>query len=229
MSWVLLWVLVAAPVEGPQAGRFYVPDGGVKLPLALPALPFVWELPPKTKHEIPIDGTTYVDGVPVRLRQLVVQGSPEEIGKHFLESFLKQGLYIAPRQSITRLLTGVDPQAIITYSVVLQPNDKGHTTVILGESRPLDRKVEAGGLPVLPQAKGAIPVQFEGYLLVSYLVSATEAEVRAFYAKELAARGYKARDGGVWIKTGDQLELMLSVQGSQTKVVLKQTRAEPAP
>ena len=91
------------------------PDGGrAKLPLALPGLPFVWELPPKTLHEIPIDGTTYVDGVPVRLRQLLVVGTPEQIGKHFLESFLRQGLYIAPRQGIDRLLTGVDPQSIVT-------------------------------------------------------------------------------------------------------------------
>ena len=223
---VPLWLLAGAPSpEQLDSRRIYVRDGG--LPMALPGLPFVWELPPKTEHEIPIDGTTLVDGIPVRLRQLVVLGTPEQIGKHFLESFLRQGLYIAPRQAIDRLLTGVDPQSVVTYSVVLQANQAGRTTVILGESRPLERKGSAAdALPVVPQAKGAIPVQFEGYVLLSYLVSVSEAEARAFYVRELAARGYQAREAGVWIRATDRLELTLSAQGAQTKVVLRQTRAQ---
>jgi hypothetical protein len=212
MIWLVpLWVLAGAPppTEQLDSSRIYVRDGG--LPMALPGLPFVWELPPKTEHEIPIDGTTRVDGIPVRLRQLIVFGTPEQIGKHFLESFLRQGLYIAPRQAIDRLLTGVDPQSIVTYSVVLQANQAGRTTVILGESRPLDRDRAAGdALPVVPQARGAIPVQFEGYVL---------------YVKELAARGYQPREAGVWGRATDRIELTLTPLGTQTKVVLKQTRA----
>jgi hypothetical protein len=220
VSWTLLWLLLA----GSPPAREWRPDAG-KLPLALPGVGFVWELPPKTLHEIPIDGTTHVDGIPVRLRQLVVVGKPEPLGRHFLESFQRQGLFIAPRQAIDRLLTGVDPQSFVTYSVVLQANGPDHTTVILGESRPLDRKpATADGLPVLPQAKGAIPVQFEGYVLLSYLAPVTEAEARAFYEKALLARGYKAGDGGVWLKPGERLELSLTAQGGQVKVVLKQQR-----
>jgi hypothetical protein len=222
VSWAVLLLLAATPSE-PDVGRIYIRDGGAKLPLALPGLPFVWELPPKTVQEIPIDGTTRVGGIPVRLRQLIVRGKPEEIGRHFLESFLRQGLYIAPRQAIDRLLTGVDPQSIVTYSVVLQVNDKDHTTVILGESRPLDRQ-RVEGLPVLPQSKGAIPVQFEGHLLLTYLAPVSEADARAFYVKELAARGYQAREPGVWTKPGDRVEVTLSQDSGQTKVVVRQTR-----
>lgn len=196
------------------------PDAGVGVGVG-----FKWEYPPQTLHEIPIDGTTYVDGVPVRLRQLLVVGRPDEIGKHFFDSFTRQGLYIAPRQAIDRLLTGVDPQAIITYSVVLQPNGPNHTTVILGESRPIDRKVApAAGLPVMPQAKGVIPVQFEGYAQLSYPVTATEAEVRAFYAKELGARGYQKKEGNAWERAGDRVELAVSPGATgQVKVVVRQT------
>lgn len=202
------------------------PDAGTPPPvLALPGLNFVWELPPKTLHEIPIEGTTWVDGIPVRMRQLLVVGTPEQIGKHFFDSFMKQGLYIAPRQAIDRLLTGVDPQSIVTYSVVLQANGPTHTTVILGESRPLDRKAAApDGLPVMPQVKGAIPVAFEGYVQLSYAVAATEAEVRAFYAKELTARGYQAKEAGAWVRASDRVELTITGQAGQLKVVLRQTR-----
>ena len=203
------------------------PDAGTKATPALPGLNFVWELPPKTLHEIPIDGTTFVDGIPVRLRQLVVAGSPEQIGKHFFESFHRQGLYIAPRQAIDRLLTGVDPQSIVTYSVVLQANGKERTTVILGESRPLDRTAgDPDALPVLPQARGAIPVQFEGYLLLSYVVPVTRVEALAFYAKELASRGYQGKEAGVWVKGSDRLELTTTEQDGQLKVVLRQTRGQ---
>ena len=201
-----------------------LPDAGAR-PLALPGIAFVWDLPPKTLHEIPIDGVTYVEGIPVRLRQLIVLGTPEQIGKHFFDSFQRQGLYLAPRQAIDRLLTGVDTGSIVTYSVVLQANEAGRTTVILGEARPLDRKpAAAGALPVLPQAKGAIPVQFEGYLLLSYLATGSEAEAREFYDKALTSRGYQAREGGLWIRADDHLELTITAQGGQVKVVLRQTR-----
>ncbi len=223
--WALAALLLAAD---PDFSRVRIPDAGKPLVLALPALPFVWELPPKTVHEIPIDGVTWVNGIPVRLRQLLVQGNAEDIGKHFLASFLKQDLYIAPRQAIDRILTGVDPQAIITYSVVLQPNAKGFTTVILGETRPLERKTSGGeALPVLPQAKGAIPVQFEGYLMLSYLVTGVPlAEAQAFYDKAFSGRGYQQQEGA-WVKANERIEVTLSEQSGQVKVVVKQQRAAP--
>lgn len=189
-------------------------------------LPFVWELPPRTLNEIPIDGVTWVDGIPVRLRQLNVAGTPEQIGRHFLASFQKQDLYVAPRQAIDRLLTAVDPESLITYSVVLQPNVPGRTTVVLGEARLLDRKKPADdGLPVLPQAKGAIPVQTEGARVLSYSATATLTDAEAFYARELTARGWRmGQEPGVWRRgpSNDRLELEISAQGPKVQVVVKQ-------
>lgn len=214
----MTWALVVALALGA--------DGGMKRP----PLPVTWELPPKTVHEIPIDGVTYVDGVPVRLRQLLVVGAPEPIGRHFLASFQKQDLYVAPRQAIDRLLTGVDPDGFITYSVVLQPSGEGKTTVILGEARLLDRKkAPADGLPVLPQGKGAIPVRSEGAQVLSYVATATVADAEAFYAGALSARGYQpAKEPGVWVKPGDRVEVAITAQGAKVQVVVTQ-RSAPRP
>lgn len=212
MSAVLLVLLVAAPDAGP-------------LPLALSPLPFTWELPPKTMHEAPIDGTTWVRGVPVRMRYLMVNDTPLSIGRHFLDSFKRQGLYIQEGQTVDVMLTGVDPRSIITYSVVLQPNSPGHTTVILGEAKPLENKPPAPmGLPVPPSASGVLPVQFEGYTLLSFKVTAPPAQLEAFYALELSQRGYLPKDHTVWVKPGEQLEVTISSEGKETKVVLKQQR-----
>ncbi len=219
MTGVLFLLVLAA-----DGGR-WLPDAG-PLPAAMPPLPFTWELPAKTMHEVPIDGTTYVMGVPVRMRYLMVNDTPGSIGKHFLESFKRQKMYIEPGQAYDRMLTGVDPQSITTYTVVLQPNSPGYTTVILGESRPLERKPrEAGGLPVPEKARTALPVQFEDYTLLSFTVGDTVEAVKAFYAVELPRRGYRPMSDGTWVKPGEVLEPTVTTEKGETHVVLKLRRA----
>jgi hypothetical protein len=231
MSALLSWVLLCAGGQLPtgdlvrDAPMFRDPDAGPVAP-GLPPLPFTWELPPKTVHEVPIDGTTSVAGVPVRLRYLLVKGTPHDLGLHFLQSFKRQGLYIAPKQAIDRLLTGVDPQSIATYSVVLQPNEAGHTTVILGESRILERKPEVNGLPLPPSAQAPIPVQFEGHTVLSFKVNDPVEEVRRFYGRELPLRGWRPGDEGGWLKEGERLRVTVRADGRQSQVVLEQRRAE---
>lgn len=228
MIWALF--LAAAPGEQLYDPMQYDPPGFVRPDAGAtrPALPFVWEFPPQTLHEVPIEGTTHVGGVPVRLRYLLVKGTPEELGRHFLASFKKQGLYIAPRQLITRLLTGVDPEAIITYSVVLQPNEAGHTTVILGEARPLDRKPMAGGLPLPPGAQDAIPVQFEGRAVSSFKVKGPAASVQQFYGRELPLRGWRPEGENEWLRPNEQLRVTLRPDGESTQVMLELQKAAPA-
>lgn len=216
-------LLAAPPGEQLYDPMQFDPPGWVPRDagMARPALPFTWELPHDVVHEVPIDGTTRVDGVPVRLRYLLVKGTPEEIGRHFLQSFKKQGLYIAPRQLITRLLTGVDPEAIITYSVVLQPNEAGHTTVILGESRPLDRKAESAGLPLPPGAGSVPPVQFEGHTVLSFKVSSSVEAVQRFYAQELPLKGWRPGAEREWLSESGRLLVTVRPEGKGTQVVLE--------
>ena len=59
----------------------------------------------------------------------------------------------------------------------------------------------------------------------SYPVAATEAEVRAFYAKELGARGYEKKDTGAWERGSERVELTITGPASPLKVVVRQTRA----
>lgn len=211
---MLLWV--SPPMARPDGGQPY--DG----PVALPPLPFTWELPPKTLHEVPIDGTTYVAGVPVRLRYVMVNDTPGNIGRHFLDSFKRQGLYVEPDQPYDRALTGVDPGAIVTYTVVLQANAEGHTTVILGEAKPIERKQTAAELPVPPSAKSVVPVRFEGSTVLSFSVNEPEAAVKTFYARELPLKGFRPEGDGVWVRERERLEL--TVKGKS--VLLKLRRAE---
>ncbi|MBL8953448.1 MAG: hypothetical protein JNK82_21920 [Myxococcaceae bacterium] len=199
-------------------------DGGIApAPLSLPPLPFTWELPPKTMHEVPIDGTTYVQGVPVRLRYVMVKDTPREIGRHFLESFKKQGLFISPGQNVERMLTGVDPQSIYTYTVVLQANGPDHTTVILGEAMPLEKKKETTtGLPLPPSAKNVLPVAFEGYTVVAFTVFDAVDDLKKFYATELPRRGYRPKSETVWVKRGEELDVKLSAVKGGSQVVIEQ-------
>lgn len=229
MTALLAGVLLAAAPLNEQLDdpMRFEPPGWVKPdagPLALPALPFTWEFPPNTVHEVPIDGTTLVNGIPVRLRYLLVKGSPEGIGRHFLESFKKQGLYVAPRQLITKLLTGVDPQAVITYSVVIQPNTAELTTVILGESRPLDRKAVVAGLPVPAGAGEPVPVQFEGNTVLSFRLAQAPAELQTFYARELPLRGWRPGAPGEWLKGDERLTVSVRGDAKDATVVLEVRR-----
>ena len=223
MSIVVALLVLAATVDAGTLPPGVLPDGG--LVLSLPPLPFTWELPPKTMHEVPIDGTTYVVGVPVRMRYLMVKDKPREIGRHFLESFKRQGLFVDAGQDLERMFTGVDPQSFMTYTVVLQPNGPEHTTVILGEAKPLEKKApQPGGLPLPPSARGVLPVQFEGYTLLSFTIPDPLEGVKAFYALELPRRGYQPKSETEWFKPGEQLEVTIAPVQGKTKVVLKQQK-----
>jgi hypothetical protein len=222
--------MLARPDAGDAAIRLGPPDAG-PLPTAMPGLPFTWELPPKAMHEVPIDGTTYVSGVPVRLRYVMVNDTPVNVGKHFLDSFKKQGLYVEAGQDVGRMLTGVDPQSIMTYTVVLQPNGPDHTTVILGEAKVLEKKPpSAGGLPLPPSARTqkVLPVKFEGYTLLSFTVPDALADVRKFYAVELPRSGWQPKSETEWTRPGELLEVSLAIDAAtgRTRVVLKQRQRQ---
>jgi hypothetical protein len=206
------------------------PDAGN--PLFGPGVGFRWEPPPKVVADAVIPGVTYVNGVPVQLRQLVVAAKPEEVGRHFLESFKRQGLYVADRQAIDTLFSGVDPSSLTTYSVVLQANGDKHTTVILGEARPLQpRRSGAQALPVMPGVKGALPVEFEGYTQLNYDVGATAAQVEEFYGAQLGKQGY-AREGSAgqptWARQGERVEVRVSAAGARAQVTVRRTYAPAA-
>ena len=229
---VFLLLFAAPPLRAPDAGTLSLdaqlrltPDAG-PLPLSMPPRPFVWELPQTTMHDVPIDGTTYVRGVPVRMRYVMVKDTPVNIGRHFLESFKRQGMYLAEGQQLDRAVTGVDPSSLQTYTVILQPNQPGYTTVILGEAKPLEKKpLAVGGLPMPPSVRDAVPVKFEGYLLLSFSAAEPIAEVQSFYAVELPRAGYEPVGEGEWAKPGERLEVTLSVDGKRTRVLLKQHKA----
>lgn len=220
MSLAAALILLAAPLDAASAEPR---DAG---PIALPPLPFVWELPPKTVSEVPIDGTTYVIGVPVRMRHLMVKAKPDEIGRHFLKSFKRQGLFVDAGQDVSRMFTAVDPQSFNTYTVVLQPNGPEHTSVIIGEAKPLLRESnEAAGLPLPRSAQNVLPVKFEGYTVTAFSVPDALADVQSFYALELSRRGYQPKSDTVWLKQGEQLDVKLSTKNGRTNVVLEQRSA----
>jgi hypothetical protein len=216
VSFAAALILLAAPLDAGLEHR----DAG---PIALPPLPFVWELPPNTVSEVPIDGTTYVIGVPVRMRYLMVKSKPADIGRHFLESFKRQGLFVDTGQDASRMFTAVDPQSFNAYTVVLQPNGPDHTTVIIGESKPLQRNSnDAGGLPLPPSARNVLPVKFEGYTVTAFSVPDALSDVQSFYALELSRRGYQPKSDTLWLKRGEQLDVKLSTKNGRTNVVLEQ-------
>ena len=100
------------------------------------AADFKWEIP-DVVADVDVPGTMLATGVPVKLHAVVSKRRYEDVATEVVKSFRKQGLYIAPdshQPQLTRepQLTGLDPVKMISYTVILQPNKDGTTTVILG-------------------------------------------------------------------------------------------------
>jgi hypothetical protein len=171
-------------------------------------------------------------GVPVRLRAVRSSDKPEVLMRHFAQAMGKAGLFIAPNTlelpGKMPHLTGLDVDNGVSYSVLLQPNVDGTTTVILGEAYLHARREEPASdlAPLYPGAKGVLHASQESARTIIYNVQASPAEVSAFYQKALAAEGLRevepgifsgpARTVRVWIqpKPGGQASVLLLIYPS---------------
>jgi hypothetical protein len=178
-------------------------------------------------------------GVPVRLRAVRSSAKPEELMRHFAQAMDKAGLFIAP--STFALpgnmphLTGLDVDNGVSYSVLLQPNLDGTTTVILGEAYLHARREESHSdlAPVYPGATGVLHASQESARTLAYSVRAPAEQVSAFYQKAFAAEGLQEVEPGIFSGPKRTVRVWVrSKPGGQTSVFLlvyPSTSAPPAP
>jgi hypothetical protein len=166
-------------------------------------------------------------GVPVRLRAVRSSDKPEVLMRHFAQAMNKAGLFIAPNTmelpGNMPHLTGLDVDNGVSYSVLLQSNLDGTTTVILGEAYLHARHEEPASnlAPLYPGAKGVLQASQESARTISYTVQALPSEVSAFYQKALAAEGLREEEPGIF--SGPTRTVRVWIQsrpGGQSSVLL---------
>jgi hypothetical protein len=235
-------MLAAAPARDAgvtaarDGGLAAAPDAGVLLPslLATAAPTFKWEAPPGVLTEIPMSGEMQALGIPVRARALVVKGKLSELGEHFLRSFQKQGLYIAPDQDkgmAENIITGLDFNAMISYSAVFQKNGGDLYTVVLGEANvgAINETRPTDFAPIHPLGMNTVRANTEGFRTLFYdLDGVPGTELLRFYDEKMVAAGYRKTDQpGVYLRGRDELTVRMIRKGNKSNVGIKLRTALP--
>jgi hypothetical protein len=188
---------------------------------------------PEVVSVVPLVGEMSSMGVPVMARAMRTRLKPKMAQRWVVGSFRRNDLYIPPPDGQFQLegapqLTGYDPDALRTYTAVFKENEDGSTTLICGTAD-LSRQEWAksrASLPVLPAAKQVLESRLEGSLSVSYVVQATEGEVRSFYGEVLGSAGWAPHEEAHGWSKGTQLitlEQTASEGGLRRVVVLERS------
>ena len=209
VSYALLWAAAA------QAGDLMDPFAGL----------------PEVIEAVPIAGELSSMGVPVLAKTVRTRLKPEQAQRWVAASFRKADLYIPKPEAQFQLqgapqLTGYDPKARRSYTAIFKQNADGTTTVVMGTadvSQSQGSKRPALSLPVFPGAAQAVEAQQEGGSSLSYVATATQAELESFYGEVLGPAGW-TRDESLqgWVRGGQLLTVSQSPRsdGKQSVSVL---------
>ena len=127
-------------------------------------------------------------------------------------------------------ITALETRTLTSYTVIFQPLKGGLTEVVVGEARLKERKAAAPPMvPVYPGGKDVLQSSFEGARTLGYQVEAKDAEVKAWYQKELTRIGYKEEEPLVFRREGQEVRLDVTPQGSAVHVFLFLAEARRAP
>jgi hypothetical protein len=160
-----------------------------------------WEIPGLIAW-VDTDGPMVANGVPVLIQLARSSRSVDDLAAHFVRFFEKAQLYVAPLEkqaAITRepQLTALDPNQMLSYTVILQANPDKTTSVILGTAnvgawKPDRQSQPLEWAPLMPGATNLLRTEAEGQSSAAYDVDSTPDKVQAFYREKLARAGYKA-------------------------------------
>lgn len=179
---------------------------------------------------------TDVDGVIVTSVSVVSKKDAAFLKQHFTELFDKRGLYLAEEVRDVELanslqVTGLDPDTMTSYTVLLQPGKKGFTTVLMSSAelakKPMPPSMSFA--PVMPGAAGVTQAQLEWMQTLSYQSTGTPAEIKAFYRQELGKLGYREIDELMFEKPPDRISLTVQPGVQARGVFLVKENASRAP
>ena len=229
LSWLLLLPLLGAAPGKPAPAPAPAPNTA---PNTAPA-PFRWRVP-GVVAQVEVPGEMNVGGIPIRLEVYTSRESIENLLQSFATAFDEAGYYIQPRPPrVLRQphLTALDTRTLTAYTVILEPAEGGHTTVMLGEAKMGEVKTPPPGellLPTYPGATHILQGDFEGARTLAYQAPTPEASLRSWYREQLGKAGYKEEEPGVFRRDTRQVRLSLRPAGGGTSVLLFLETASPS-
>ncbi|RKH68328.1 hypothetical protein D7X55_10695 [Corallococcus sp. AB049A] len=217
-----------APVKAQPAAA---PDAGV-LAAEAPRAPFRWDIPGKVVW-VQSPGPQVSDGVPMNLELARTDWPLNAVIQHIMESFRKAGFYMAPmreqRSPTTEpMLTALDVEKLLAYTVIFQENADKSVTLILGVSNMSNYKPPGTTLswaPLMPGAEGLTRSELEGAHLAVYATQpgTTEAQVYDYYRTALAPTGYAEdpEEKGVFRRGSELLIITTRTEENRLMVSLR--------
>ena len=172
-------------------------------------------------EEVAIPGLATSNDIPVHLHAYLSSETLGRIEEYFLDAFLKAKLFVAPPNQQTQFegmvqMTGLDVDAQISYTVLIQPSSNKTTTVIYGTSflspqYVLDKTLFA---PIFLGATSVARSNLEGLRMISYRAKAKPADVLSFYKQALSTAGYRTQDSLSYVKDHDEIQVYVESKDS---------------
>lgn len=186
--------------------------------------PFHWKVPGLVST-VEVPGQMSVGGTPVRLQVYTSRETVQRLLQYFATAFDEAGFYIQreQRQLIAQPhLTALDTRTFTSYTVILEPEPGGLTSVVLGEAKlDVPRPATPSNLfPVYPGAVNVLHGDFEGARTLTFRVAAKTAQVQAWYREQLTRAGYKEEAPGIFLRQEQEIRLSLSENGKWVDAVL---------
>ena len=175
-------------------------------PLAVLAGGFSWDVPEPIEATA-VPGAVDAMGIPVTLRAAVSRMHLDEIEDYYLRAFVKGGLYVPPAKDQVRMsrypqLTAIDPETKLAYTVILQPNKDGSTTVLMATSDVSNYPNAVAPddfAPLFPGAEHVSRVHDEGHESILFTSNRAPKEIEDYYQKTLATDGYQPKKDGLLV------------------------------
>lgn len=192
--------------------------------------------PPRFRWEIPgliawVDspGVQISDGVPLVIQAARSRHSVESLLQHFARSFEKAGFFIPPGEEQVRAfqepqLTALDPQRLVSYTVIFQENPDDTVTLILGTAD-LSRYTPEGSMellwaPLPPGARQLTRTEMEGGQSAVFFIAAPKEQVMTFYREALSNAGFEEMEPAVFRRGGEVISVYAQPQEGQLAVSL---------
>lgn len=201
---------------------------------AMSAAEYRWEVPERIRY-VEAPELLEANGYNVRLAAAISKLPAAELAQYYMTEFQKAGLFVpgATKQvspTSYPMLTGLDTENLVSFTVIFQPNKDNTTTVVLGMtdlSKPPDRSLPDDFAPLFPGAKQPMRTNSEGMRSISFQTSATVDEVKAYYREVLVAAGYAEKSAGSFVNGEVRIKVYLQTTAEGTQVVLNQLNADP--
>lgn len=189
---------------------------------------FTWTVP-EPIHEIEMPGKIETNQIPVTIRAAVSHRSADALLDYYFQEFAHAGLYVAPANKQTKStiypeLTALDVDTRTSYTVILQPNKDGSTTVIMGSadlSNFPNQSTPQDFAPLPPEAYKVSRINTEGQQLIFFATTQSEKQVSDYFGKELPVSGYKLDKDGRYTRPDGWVSVQTRVEKNVTWVHLE--------